>query len=324
MADESFFGDAAPTVAPAAPPAPPPVSVDMETATRGLPPTMFRDDNPAVDQPTFGRGTKKPEERRGERGDTTPPPPPPEFSRLESTVENLEKRLADTQSSFHQVAAERNQFQQMLQGMQQQTQQQQQQQAQAQQAQAMKPPQLTDEELEAVQSDPKKLQQYMLLMNEHAIRQARTEYGPLVQWAQNASALNEVQQGLLEDVAVTKARDLMVKEDGIDETTFNEMVQPTRKLLMASYQHPAQQRATLLNPEAIRWGMKMAMSQNGTPMPTRTAAPAPPGPPSPRSTTPQQATRQMSKPMSIRLAEERLGVKIPQERWADNEKIGAS
>ena len=323
MAADNFF-DASPSAPPA--PASPGPTVDLETATMGLPPSMTGPaENPALNQPTFGGPPdpealpRPPRPNIPPRGAETPPPPSPEqVAAFGRQLQTLEKRLTDTQTSFHEERERAN----MLTGQLMQAAQAAAQPRAAPPAPApeLAPPQLSEEQLEALVTDPAAVRNLTAAERNYAIQRSEATTAPLVQWAQGASALNAVQQQLLEEIAVEKARALTASE-GISNEQFDQMIEPTKALLRQSYSHPVQQAATMLNPEALRWGMKMAMQQKGQPLPVQGQPPAPPSPPSGNAPTTRNGAAK-GKPMSVRLAESRLGITIPREKWENNSEIG--
>lgn len=314
---DTFFQDTPPP--PAAAPAAP--TVDMDTASEGLPgfekPTEVPP--PDFDKPTFG---KQPEEEGPQQkaAPSTPPPAPApdKTADLEAHVQNLEKRLSDTQAYANYTAQQGNSATEMLQAIDQREQQR----LQAyQQAQMLQPPQVANKE--SLITDPDAVEAMSRDYAEWGYRRAQAEYAPLISMASDLAAVQPQLLQLGEQYAWWQAQ-AWTQQDGISAEEFNQHAPAARHIINSYTNNQAQVQAALMNPESIRWATHMARSQSGKPLPIQGEAKAPPSPPSGSAGGDStRRPRQKAKPEFIRMAEQRFGVKIPDDKVEDyRERFG--
>ena len=303
---DTFFQDT-PAPPPAAPAAP---TVDMETAGDGLP-GFEVPEQPDFDKPTFGRQPAEEGPRQTAAPSSTPPPtqPDPRTDELHAQVSNLEKRLSDTQAYANHQAQQSNAASEMLAAIDQREQQRQQ---AYQQAAMLQPPQVADKD--ALLTDPEAIEGLNRDYAEWGYRRAQSEYAPLISMASDLAAVQPQLLQLGEQYAWWQAQ-AWAEHDGISAEEFAEFAPAVRNIIGSYTNNPAQVQAALMNPESIRWATHMARSQSGKPAPIQGEAKAPPSPPSGSGGggAPRQA-KAKGKPQFIQMAEQRFGVKIPDDK----------
>lgn len=182
----------------------------------------------------------------------------PDLEVMRREIENLNKRLQDTQSSFHQANQGRQFAEEIIRANREEAAAEQRRRAAA---AAMAPPQLSDEEIEALHSDPRAIVQTVQNYGEYVRQRTLAEVGPYIARLDRAARLSEamVEREILR--AEQDAKQMAAVQWDIDEAEYQQLAPYADNLLQQAAKDPDSYKAMRLNPGIIATALATAKTQ---------------------------------------------------------------
>lgn len=177
---------------------------------------------------------------------------------LRAELANVNKRLQDTQASFHQANQGKQFAEEIIRASRADAIAEQQ---RRQAAAAMAPPQLTDEEIEALHNDPRAIVQTVERFTEYGRQRALAEVGPYIARLDRAARLSEAMVEREIFRAEQDARQMAAVQWDIDDAEYAQLAPHADALLQQAARDADAYKAMRLNPGVIATALSMAKTQ---------------------------------------------------------------
>lgn len=212
------------------------------------------------------------EEQQSAAGATVDAGVSPELAEMRRELENLNRRLADTQAGFHQANQGRQFAEEIIKAQREDAA------AEARRraaAEALAPPTWTEEQVEALHNDPSAILTAIQQHGEYVRQRTLAEVGPYIARLDRAARLVEpiVEQEIIR--AEQGARSIAAAQWGIDDNEYRQLAPIADGLLRQASRDEDAYKAMRLNPGVIATAFSMAKTQAQGGVPVR-QSPRPP------------------------------------------------